>query len=442
MTTSTPAPPIVHTQRAVVREAVSEELKALGFPTVLAPTERDDCIEALIKSPDSFLIIDWALGSPHVNAVLSSIKTHFLIETRPIFLVIDDLEDDVVATGAEFGVSQIHAGPLERASIRECLAALVQEASLDKPVREALVQVADARARKDSSLATSLLAELRIKYPSDERVAFELAESLIGEGDWTDAMAIVEPITQSGPPNIRALHILGRCQLALGKPQAAIASLNKATLINPHNVDRLVDLGNAFFKDHQIENAMQHFEAAGKLEPKSKGATVGKSKCLLMTGEVNEALALMKSVSGPREMASIFNTAAVLAMQVGNFEKGMSLYRSAIGALGKDDRVASRLYFNLGLGYRRWSKPEKALAAFARSLDLDPQFEKAARHMKLAAAAAGVAVPASGALPAESIVGEEFSEENLGARSSSPLPGLDKEADFSHPSNEIVFEDD
>lgn len=433
MGASQPSPPIVHSPRQALRDVVVEELKGLGYPQTLFPKDQDNCIELLVKHPDSILVIDWALGSQHANAVLASIKGHFLVETRPIFLVIDELVDDVVATGAEYGVSQILAGAIERESVRECLGTLFQEASLTKNIREALITVAEARSRKDWPLATRILGELHTNNPDDERIALELVENLIVENQWDSALAILTPFAAQEPPNVRAMHLLGRVHLSMGNYDKAIALLNRAKIINPHNIDRLIDLGNAFFKNNQIDDAMQNFEQAAELDSDNKAATVGKSKCLLMNGDVNEALGLMKTVSGPREMASIFNTAAVLAMHVGQFDKGMSLYKSAINALGKNDQVASRLYFNMGLGYRRWSKLDRALACFSKSLDLDKAFDKAARHKKQAEVALGIAEPAL--QPPIGVSDEQFNEEELNSRTSS-------DAKAPMPLDDDLFEDD
>ncbi len=377
------SPPIIHSPRAEVVESVKAQLEALSCKQFLMPSSKDDCIEKLFKYPDSVLVIDWEHGSEHVNQVLSSIKGHFLVETRPIFLLVQNLEDATLATGAEYGVSQLHAGPVDSATIKECIVALFEEEKSTKSARDGLIAVADARKRGDWTLASKLLHELLGKNPGHERVSMELAENLIHEGKFAQASELLATFVEGKPgdvPNIRGLHLAGRCQLAAGHYEAAISYLEQAKLINPHNVDRLIDLGNAFFENDQPEAAEAEFAAAETLDADNHGAKVGKGKCLLVAGEVNEALALLKMISGPREMASIFNTAAVVSMRSGRFDKGMALYKSALSAIGKEKPVAARLHFNMGLGYRRWHKPEKALACFNKSLELEPSYEKAIRH--------------------------------------------------------------
>jgi tetratricopeptide (TPR) repeat protein len=203
-----------------------------------------------------------------------------------------------------------------------------------------------------------------------------------------------------------------------GDFEAAIALLERAKIINPLNVDRLIDLGNAFLSNGQVDEAMEEFKEAKALDPENKEASVGESKCLLMNGEVNEALMLLKTISGPREMASIFNTAAVLSMRGEKFEKAMSLYKSALAALGKDRPLAARLHFNVGLGYRRWQKFDKAIAHLKKSLELDPTYEKAKAQLdKVQKLLAGAPGPTAAMRAAAGAGGKQkdkdFSDEEL-----------------------------
>jgi Flp pilus assembly protein TadD len=418
------APPIVFTARPELRVAVIEELKSLGFAEPVVPGGVEPCIEALIRMPAAILVVDWELGPVDVNQVLGAIKGHFLVETRPIFLVTLELTDAAIAVGAEYGVSQIHAGPISRLTIRECLDALVHEESTTVAIRETLIQVADFRSRGEWHIATPLLMELWDKMPGQERVATELAENLIHDGSWEKALKILEPLGAKDPPSIRALHLHGRCLMAKGDYEGATNLLGRAKILNPHNIDRLLDLGNAFLNNDQVNEAMKSFAEVTALAPDNKEARVGTGQCLLMNGEVNEALALLKAVSGPREMASIFNSAAVLTIRAERFDKGMALYKSAMAALGKDDRIASRLLFNMGLGYKRWSKPEQALACFTRSLGLDPSFGKAQRH-KQALEKAGTQMPK--AAPAAKPHDNVFAEEELGGPRSRKAPEVESD---------------
>jgi tetratricopeptide (TPR) repeat protein len=405
--------PIIHTPRSELRDALRQELKSLGAASTIIPSSGDDCIEQLIKNPQSILVLDWESGSVEVNQILGACKGHFHIETRPSFLVVPEVDPNVIATGYEYGVSQIHSGPISRLTIRECLEAMLHEDETTSMIKEVMIHVAQTRSQGDWSLATPLLVETWEKFPENERLAVELAENLIFEEAWDRAMEVLGLFVEKDPPVVRALHLMGRCLMQMGEYDRAIGLLGRAKIINPHNVDRLIDLGNAFLNNDQIDEARDVFDEAVELDGKNKDAVVGKGQCLLMSGEVNEALGLLKAVSGPREMASIFNTAAVLTMRSGHFDKGMNLYRSALAALGRNDRIGARLYFNMGIGFKRWNKLEKALTCFSKSYELDNTYGKAMRHKESTAAkiAAGGGVVSS---PQGCVAHDQFQEEEFG----------------------------
>jgi tetratricopeptide (TPR) repeat protein len=227
----------------------------------------------------------------------------------------------------------------------------------------------------------------------------------------------------------------------MGNHDKAIELLERAKLINPHNVDRLIDLGHAFINADQLEAANAQFEEALGLDGDRKEAKEGKGQVMLMNGDVNEALTLLKSVSGPRELASIFNTSAVLSIRAGRFDQGMQLYRSALAALGRNDKIAARLLFNMGMGYERMHKAEKALTCYTKSLELDPMYAKAARHKEVAekavAAGGGKAVPAPDAAEAP-FDEEDFAGRGAGKKKNALLPDepLHDNVDFDDDADE------
>lgn len=425
--------PIIFTPRVDVRDLLKQELRALGAQEVVAPLSKEQCIEALILSPEALLVIDWETGAQAVSQILAAVRGHFKIEIRPIFMILPELDTNLVQTAAEFGVSHIHAGPVSRNAIRDGIQAVVRESVQTHETREMLLQVATARSKGDWSVA--MLEHLHRTRHDDARITAELAENLIHEEAWDKALALVEPLCALTPPDIRALHLAGRCYMQKGDFDAAIGFLGRAKLINPLNVERLIDLGNALLGADEVEQAKTQFQEAMLLDPDSAGARTGVGKCLLMEGEVNEALGLLKATSGPRELASIFNTAAILSMRQGRHELGMRLYQSGLAAVGKESKLAARLLFNMGLGYRRWDKPDRAKACFARCMELDPNFAKAKRHLKDAAKLASKQTRTPPSAPAESTDHAEIiDEESIGQENSVDAPHVipdDLPHDFS-----------
>jgi len=363
---------------------VRSEFKALGVDGIQIAGNTDGCIELLMHDPSVLLVLDWAIGSPAVNQILGAVRRYFKIETRPILLLIAEIDQASVATGIEYGVAQIHSGPISRAVIHTCLSELLTMDSGTKAVLRDLILVATARRNDDWPTALIILQELHGQHPDNLRVTLELAEGLIYAGSWQEAMTLLKPLTGK-QPHIRALHLMGRCYMQAKDFDSAIGLLSRAKLINPNNIERLLDLGDTLLNNDQAAEAVSNYQEALALDQGSIQAKSGLGIALMMNDDVNAALSLFNASSGPRELAAIFNTAAILAMRFGRFEQGMQLYHLALRALGRVDTLAARLFFNMGLGYRRWGKPENAQVCFKQSATLDPTFSKAVRYKNGAA---------------------------------------------------------
>ena len=85
---------------------------------------------------------------------------------------------------------------------------------------------------------------------------------------------------------------------------------------------------------------------------------------------------LIKGSTSEREVASIFNLAAIMNIREKNYEQGINLYQVAVNSISNDNAIAARLYFNAGLGFKRWDKFENARRCLEKSRELDPTFAK------------------------------------------------------------------
>ena len=71
------------------------------------------------------------------------------------------------------------------------------------------------------------------------------------------------------------------------------------------------------------------FEEILRLAPELKQAKKGQAKSQLLAGEINEGLNLIRSSLNPREIASVFNTAAIIAIRNGKYPEGLVIYKVA-----------------------------------------------------------------------------------------------------------------
>jgi tetratricopeptide (TPR) repeat protein len=388
MRTATVADAVIFTSRPELSKLASSCLKMKSVSNVMTPSGASECSEALANYTRALLVIDWDLGSEQVAQVLAANRSKAEAVGRPILLVASEVSEALIATAAEYNVTQIFTEKLSAQSLGARLGSLMISESLPNETKKSLSEAAEARQKGDLKGALTALQKVLAKNPTNFRLKSDVAETLLMLGETEKSLKILEGVDQAKPPYLRGLHLQGRALMKLGRADEAIAMFEKANLFNPNDVDRLCDLGDALLSSDRSKDAAAAFEKALSIDSSSRKAQLGRGKCQLLDGHVNDALAILREAAGDTEIASLFNTAAVLNMRRGRHEQGMSLYQQALKALGKDERIQARLYFNMGLGYRRWGKKDKAQQCFEQSTKLDPTFTKAREHMLETAASA------------------------------------------------------
>jgi tetratricopeptide (TPR) repeat protein len=378
---------IIFTRRDEVARFALDNFKIKGVSNILTPEDPDKAIDAVTRFSKALLVIDWQYGEAEVVRVLAAHRKKNAGTPRPVLLIADEVSESLVATAAEYGVTQIFTEDVSFKNLGGRIASMLISESLPDELRKVIGDATTARESGDLKGAAQLLQKALGKHPQNLRLRCEAAEVLMRLDQWDKAAQLLDGLEQTKPPYLRAVHLMGRCQMKLGKFAEAVKSFETANLFNPHDADRMVDLGHAFLSLDRTKEADLHFDKALKLEPRSHEARVGKGKCKLMDGHVNDALSLMRDVAGDLELASVFNTCAVMNMRRGRFDAGMELYRSALKAIGKNPRIQARLHFNLGIGWRRKSEPQKALQAFETARKLDPAYAKAKEQLETLAAA-------------------------------------------------------
>ncbi len=373
----------VFVSRTTVRSVVVREMKKYGIITVNTFDNVGDVIEDLRKNPDTMLVIDWEHGEQTVTKILRAAQGTFRVDTRPIYFIALDLAERVIAVANEYNVMQIHTGEISQAQIVKNLNELLKFASLSTECRKAFRDIAAMRKKGELAGAEPILKKLCEDEPDNIRAAVELGATLFDLGHYKEALIWMQKVHPASGGDLRAQHLLARCLMKMGFFDKAQKLLDAAWLISPHNVDRLVDLGHILLNMDKTEEALGKFNEALKLDKDFKEAKVGKAQCSMLEGHVNEAMKFLGQIDTPQELASIFNSAAIMAIRQGQYKQGLSLYKSAVSYVSTDAQVLARVFFNMGIGLVKWGKSAQALTAFEQAASLDATFTKASHNVEI-----------------------------------------------------------
>lgn len=374
---------VVVTKRNHLRDVIRGSLKKNGIneESITYSEKKIECIDALVNIESCVLILDWEIGSGIILEVLQSIQERHQADSLISFLFAAQLDEKIIAVGAEFGVYQVHTGDVTSEKIKTIVKNLVHEAKTQTPIKKLMRSVSDCRSLDQWENAAKILLQLIKKEPKNYRVLCELAENYLHEGKLDEAHKLLSKLARLDPSDPKCMYLLGKCLLKQKKPDKAIEAMKKAKLLNPYNIDRLIQLGNTLLSVGKNSEAAKNFDDVIKIAPASKAAKKGKSTCLLMDGEVNEALKLLQGSVKGYELASVFNTAAVMSMKNGKIPEGMNLYNSAAQAIGADKKILASIFFNKGIGFFKWGKKNDAKLSFEEAVRLDPGHKDASHNV-------------------------------------------------------------
>ena len=370
---------LIFSSRMELRDVMRSALKRSKLPDceVVVPPSVERLTEEMERNDRYLLILDWEAGSQKVEKILKKAQKNFTVETRPILLIARQAENRLLAAGYEYHVSRVYSGDISLDRLRDLFEDIGRDEALNGPLRSVISSVNQKRHAGDWVGASKILDQVQKQVPDNQCILAEIAENHVQNAHWQEALNILSPLENLDPPYLRALNILGRCYMKLGQLDQAEEVLKKGKVTNPFNTDRLVMLGQCLLKLDKVQEAKINFQEAGKLDPGMKEAAEGQSGCMLLEGEINEALSLMKGSSSVREIAAVFNSSAIIAMRRGDYKQGMDLYEMGLKSVEGDPRLRSRFFFNQGIGYCRWHREKDAISSFSMSWKSDPEFEKA-----------------------------------------------------------------
>ncbi len=173
-----------------------------------------------------------------------------------------------------------------------------------------------------------------------------------------------------------ALLLLGACALQtrhqLGYWQNSELLFRHAVAVTEHNVVALNNLGVALFDQGRVEEAIEYYERAVRVEPGylEKGAMAGGEKSKHSYGA---------SVVNPIHVDALFNLGNALAKR-GDFAKAAEYFAAVLRIEPKEHQALN----NLANSLLKLGKPAEALTNYVRALSLKPNDAKA--HKGLAAA--------------------------------------------------------
>lgn len=212
----------------------------------------------------------------------------------------------------------------------------------DAQIVDSLVLAAEAsEASRDWAGASQYWRSLLQRDPTNERYAIGLTDSLRHTGHYGEAVQVMTEVLQIREPTPGLLGALGKAQLASGRRDEAIATLNQAALMAPNDWQVQSALAVAYGMAGQTEVADQHYRQALSLTPGNAIVLNNYALHLAISGRLDEGLVVMEQaadvVSAPTQVHQ--NLALLLAIK-GDLPAAEEIVRSELPRDAADQQMA------------------------------------------------------------------------------------------------------
>jgi len=351
-----------------------------------------------------------------------------------------DLRSEIVAKGHKY-----HVQTNLVASQKAIVTSLFYEGSLlskqvdkydsDLSVEAARLRVREYHEEKKSRIQSLLDIRQKLADIKDAKAHLKLSEALYRQSLYREALTEVVKAVKLGEENAKAFSILGNALVALGDTDKAVKSFNKALELSPNYPDLHNDIGRAYLKMKRCSEAVRSFEKAIALNKYYDDAFLNLATALCLNvvekqdyelskglGErlqtiLSKTLQLKPSLASPafdeaqraidnRDYDIGYDRLAKIVderMHVASNHLSLDLYlilkfnaeniseeeidryiERAVRALDANPDYAD-LQNDLGVLYTAKCKLyiDKAKSSFRSSLDINKDFKKAAKNLKL-----------------------------------------------------------
>jgi Tfp pilus assembly protein PilF len=167
---------------------------------------------------------------------------------------------------------------------------------------------------------------------------------------------------------------------ALGRNMEAYMLMQKMQMLNRSSISRLVAMGETQLALNDDRKAEHYFKSALEKDAWCSGALNGIAEIRFRQGDLDTARTMLEKSSLSYRYASKLNMDGIEMVRRGRYGEALEHYSKAQYVLPQQEK-GPQLFYNIGLCYSRWNKPEMAVEFLKLAIIKEPNYKKAQKLM-------------------------------------------------------------
>ncbi|MCX6117025.1 MAG: hypothetical protein NT027_05765 [Proteobacteria bacterium] len=342
------------------------------------------------------IIIHWESKSRPGGAIVEEIldvDPRFDVSNKIIVLTTNPIHEDVVYF-SELGIRRIVRIRNRDKDLEVCQRELNQHVadalnlnqkatteSLWRKILAAIDRLPDAPEEEILQRLEQNIQKLSQGSKENAREIDATASLLFKRNDTSKAFKYWEHALQSNPNYFRTYNNMIAAHRKLGQHYEAYMLLQKMQMLNRSCISRLVALGETQLALNDDRKAEHYFQSAIEKDGWCSGALNGMADIKFRRGELESARELLERSNVAYRYATKLNLMGIEMVKLDRFDEALEHYSKAQYVLPQQEK-GPQLFFNIGLCYSRWNKPNMAKEFLKLALVKEPNYKKAQKLLE------------------------------------------------------------
>ncbi|MGD0886384.1 MAG: tetratricopeptide repeat protein, partial [Thermodesulfovibrionales bacterium] len=221
----------------------------------------------------------------------------------------------------------------------------------------------------------------KIIIPSCVVIAITLASATYARNIvWQSEVALYRDVVRGSPLKARGHNDLGNAYMDQNRLDEAVQEFITALKLNPDYAMAHYNLGNAYMDQNRLDEAVQEFITALKLNPDDATAYYNLGNAYGKLNRLDEAIIEYKAaLSMKPDYTDVYNNLGVAYLTQNRLDEAIHEFITAL-KLNPDDADA---HYNLGAAYLKQDRLDEAIHEFITVLKLKPDDTEARNNLEI-----------------------------------------------------------